>query len=178
MYGYKELEVLDERDHRCELATLADDGRTVVGRGGTGIGYISADGEWCDKSTLQPVDVEGNEITPVDSSYSAPTKLFDSATVDEYLEHDIRLVYQLQSEDDLTELIGELKCGTIFTFPYSYRGGLEADVGFILMADDENIFLAVGNLTKTDFIGLQQLAAAIDEEEEADETDFMSFDML
>jgi len=100
--------------------------------------------------------------------------------VDVYLDDDIHLVYQLQSDDHLTELMGGLQRSTIFTFPYSYRRGLEADVGLMLMADDEHIhiFLAVGNLTKTDFIGLQQLAAAIDEEEEVDETDFMSFDML
>ena len=27
LYGYKEVEVLDEDGNRCELATLADDGR-------------------------------------------------------------------------------------------------------------------------------------------------------
>ena len=50
LYGFKEVEVLDEDGNQCELATLADDGRTVVGRGGTGMGYIDADGRWCDKS--------------------------------------------------------------------------------------------------------------------------------
>ena len=176
--GYKEIEVLDEQEHRRQLATLADNGRTVVGRSSTGIGYIPADGDWCDKSNLKPADVEGREIKPVESSYSAPTRLFDTAMVDVYLDDDIHLVYQLQSDDHLTELMGGLQRSTIFTFPYSYRRGLEANVGLMLMADDEHIFLAVGNLTKTDFIGLQQLAAAIDEEEEVDETDFMSFDML
>src|SRR4051794_202632 len=53
LYGYKEMEVLAEDGQRCELATLADDGCTVVGRGGTGIGQLSADGLWCDKQTLK-----------------------------------------------------------------------------------------------------------------------------
>jgi len=43
--GYKEIEVLDEQEHRRQLATLADNGRTVVGRSSTGIGYIPADGD-------------------------------------------------------------------------------------------------------------------------------------
>ena len=47
LYGYKELEVLDDEGRKCELATLAGDGRTVVARGGTGIGYVSQDGLWC-----------------------------------------------------------------------------------------------------------------------------------
>ena len=50
LYGYKELLVLDENGETCEMATLAEDGHTVVGKGGTGMGYLSADGQWCDKS--------------------------------------------------------------------------------------------------------------------------------
>ncbi len=178
LYGYKEVEVRDDREGRCELATLADDGRTIVGRGGTGIGYLSADGHWCDKSALKPVDVEGEEIEPVPSSFSAPIKLFDTAGCDEYLQHNIRLVYQLESEEDLADLCRELERGTIFKFPYSYRGGLEADAAFLLMGEDQNIFLAVGNPTKVEFIGLQQTAAISEEESDSDEMDLMDFDMI
>ena len=42
----------------------------------------------------------------MESSYSAPTRLFDTAMVDVYLDDDIHLVYQLQSDDHLTELMG------------------------------------------------------------------------
>lgn len=178
LYGYKEVEVLDDDNNRCELATLADDGSTIVGRGGTGIGYVSADGHWCDKSVLKPVDVEGKQIEPVPSSYSAPIKLFETVTYDEYLQHSVRLVYQLQSDDDLSDLMQELKRGTIFTFPYSYRGGLEADSAFLLLGDDGTMFLAVGNPTKVEFIGLQQTAAVVEEDSEAEETDLMDFDMI
>ncbi len=82
LYGYKEVKVLDEDGNRCELATLADDGRTVVARGGTGLVYVDADGCWSDKAKLKPIDVEGNEIQPVASSFSAPIKLFETASVD------------------------------------------------------------------------------------------------
>lgn len=179
LYGYKEVEVLDEDGNRCELATLAEDGRTVVGRGGTGLGYVDADGCWSDKSKLKPVDLDGHEIQPVASSFSAPIKLFETTGVDEYLSHNIRSVYQLETEDDIGSLVDELQKGTIFSFPYSFRGGLEADAGFLLMGSDGNAFLAVGNPAKVEFIGLQQTAAVMDdEEEEADETDLMDFDMI
>ncbi|MHC4404913.1 MAG: hypothetical protein ACYTG0_35145, partial [Planctomycetota bacterium] len=75
LYGFKEVEVLDEEDRPCELATLADDGRTIIGRGGTAIGCLSPDGNWCDKAALKPVDSEGNEIRPVPSSFAAPVPL-------------------------------------------------------------------------------------------------------
>lgn len=177
LYGYKEAEVLDDHGHRCELATIANDGRTVVAMGGTGLGQISADGLWCDKSQLKPIDLDGNEIKPVPSSFSAPVKLFEVASVDQYLQHNIRSIYQLETEDDTSELLGELKRGTIFSFPYSYRGGLEADAGFLLMNESGNIFLAVGSPTKVEFIGLQQTAVLVDEEDD-EETDLMDFDMI
>ncbi len=82
LYGYKEVKVLDEGGNRCELATLADDGRTVVARGGTGLVYVDADGCWSDKVKLKPIDVEGNAIQPVASSFSVLIKLFEAAHVD------------------------------------------------------------------------------------------------
>jgi hypothetical protein len=178
LYGYKELEVLDERGRQCELATLGDDGHTVVGRGGTGLGYLSADGEWREKSQLQAVDLEGKPIQPVPSSFAAPIKLFDTVNADQYLAHNVRLVYQLDTDDDTSELLSELRRGTIFAFPYSYRGGLESDAGFLLLGDDGNIFLAVGNPTRAEFLGLQQPVAWTDEEDATDETDLMDFDMI
>ncbi|MEM8670364.1 MAG: hypothetical protein AAGG48_22760 [Planctomycetota bacterium] len=181
LYGYKELEVLDENKRLCELATLADDGRTVVGRGGTGLGQLDADGLWTEKSDLKPVDLHGDEIEPVPSSFSKPIKLFDTATPEDYLSHNVRLVYLLEIEESehFESLREELDRGTIFTFPYSYRGGLEADAGFLLKGDDGNLFLAVGDPCEVEFIGLtQQAAVAVEDEEGVDETDLMDFDMI
>jgi hypothetical protein len=177
LYGYKEVEALDDQGRRCELATLTGDGRTVVGRGGTAFGQISPDGTWRDKGQLRPIDVDGKQIESVPSSFGAPVKLFDTSTVDEYLQHNIRLVYQLSCDAERADLDAELARGTIFKFPYSYRGGLEADAGFLLQGEDGNMFLAVGNPTKVEFIGLQQMAA-LEEEGELDETELMDFDMI
>ena len=88
------------------------------------------------------------------------------------------LVYQLDTEDEIESLVQELRRGTIFSFPYSYRGGLEADAGFLLMGEDGHLFLAVGDPTNVEFIGLQQMAAMVAEEDEVDETDLMDFDMI
>jgi hypothetical protein len=178
LYGYKELEVLDQKGRRCELATLAGDGQTVVGRGGAALATLDADGRWCEKSQLKPVDVDGKEITPVTSSYAAPIESLAACSVDEYLQHNIRLVYQLEGEGDVAALQSELKGGTIFKFPYSYRGGIEADAGFLLASDDGNLFFAVGNPTKVEFLGLAQVAVAEDEDPETEEMDMLDFDMI
>lgn len=178
LYGYKELEALDAKGRKCELATLAGDGRTVVGRGGAALATLDADGKWCEKYQLKPIDLEGKEITPVASSYAAPIESLQPCPVDEYLQHNVRLVYVLESEGDVTAIAEELKQGTIFKFPYSYRGGLEADAGFLLAGDEGHLFMCVGNPTKVEFIGLAQAAIAGDEDPETEELDMMDFDMI
>ncbi len=117
LYGFKELEVLDEQGGRCELATLADDGKTVVGRGGVTYAYLSPDGAWCDKSGLKPVDLDGREIQPVASSFSAPVALVEKATLEEYLSHNVRSVYLMQSEGDPAGLLAELRGGDDLQVP-------------------------------------------------------------
>ncbi len=180
LYGFKELEVIDDTGQCCELATLAEDGRTVIGKGGTGIGYLSADGCWADKTELKPVDIEGEEIKPVTSSFGTPISLTESVTIDKFLNHSIRLCYLMQPEAIHESLMKALTDGTIYSFPYSYRGGLEADAGFLLMNSDKQVYFLVGDATVVEMVGLQQ-AASVTPEEDGNEDDsggMMDFGMI
>ena len=182
LYGFKEMEVLDDQDRTCELATLSDDGKTLVGKGGTGIGYLDVDGKWTDKTKLKAVNLEGVEIQPVPSSFAAPIELAGTATVDDYLDHSVRLVYRLErdAESSLGEaLLVSLKQGAIYKFNYSYRGGLEWDVGFMLMNESSEVFFLVAVPSQLEFVGLQQVAAVVDDPEQApDAADLMDFGMI
>lgn len=171
LYGYVETEVVDESGKPCELVTLAGDGHTLIGRGGTALGYFSPTGEWRKKSELVPVDVEGNRIVPVKSTFDAPVPLERTVTVEEFLNHNIGSVYQLMNDSIDTAFLEELTKGMIFQFPFSYRGGLEAHAGFVLRGSDGNIFLLVGSPTQVEFIGLNQPAPAVVEESTAEEED-------
>ena len=179
LYGFKEVQALDESNELCQLATLAGDGCTLIGKGGTGLGYLDADGSWCDKAELVAVDKDGNPIEPVPSSFSAAIKLFETATVEEFLEHNIRLVYAVEALNGADDLMAELDRGTIFTFPYSYRGGLEADAGFLLTNESGDVMLAVGTPTQIEFIGMAAPAATVDETgADVEDVDMMDFDMI
>ena len=179
LYGFKTVRALNDADHDCELATLAGDGRTLVGKGGTGLGWLDAEGGWREKKELKPVDNEGAEITPVESSFAAPIKLFDTATPEEYLECNVRLVYSIETEDEIDDILSELKRGTIFSFPYSYRGGLEADAAFLLINSDDEVMMVVGTKTKTEFVGIQAQSAVVEEESTEEGTgDIMDFGMI
>jgi len=179
LYGFVQIESFDEQGRKCTLATLADDGRSVIPSGGTAFASLSPEGYWINKSSLVPTDSQGNRITPVTSSYAAPVPLEKVCSVEDYLSHDIRAVYQISSGGDWSALVHELKKGTIFTFPYSFRGGLEPDVGFLLAAADGTPFFVVASPPRLEFVGLEQTAGVAEEDEsaaEAEET--IDFGML
>jgi hypothetical protein len=180
LYGFKELETLDEHGKKCELTTLADDGKTLIGLGGTGVGYLTIDGNWVDKAELKAVDLEGKEKIPVPSSFAARIRLEQEATLEEYLNHNFRLVYLLKAADVSEQLHQALVHQSIFKFDYSYRGGLEPDVGFLLMNEDNEIFFLVGESTNIEYKGLQKMAAVADEDpvDTDSDSDLMDFGMI
>jgi hypothetical protein len=180
LYGFKESEVLDDQGRRCELATLAQDGQTVVGRGGAAFGTLTVDGTWIEKDKLRPVDTDGRTITPVASSFSAPVPLLEQVAPEDYLDCAVRAVYVMESTDDIAPLVEELKQGAIYRFPYSFRGGLEFDQGFLLANSEGVVFCAVGKASKVEFLNLAQAAPAVDEEEPENEedADAMDFSMM
>jgi hypothetical protein len=176
LYGFKETEVLDDKEQKCELATLAADGQTVVGRGGSGFGNLTVDGLWIEKAQLTPVDPAGQKVEPVISSFAAPVPLTEKVSAEDYLDCAVRSIYQLDSPDDIAPLADELQKGTIYRFPYSFRGGLEPDQGFLLANAEGELFCAVGKATKVEFLSLAQAAAAYEEDEAADEDDADAMD--
>lgn len=178
IYGFVDVQALDEEGRRCDLATLADDGRTLIGRGGTALAVLSVDGEWLEKGKLRPVDPEGKTITPAASSFNAPIRLVQKVTIDEFLSHNVRSVYLMGCDGDLTALKSALAGGAIFTFPFSFRGGLEADQGFLLQGQDQNLFLAIGQPTRLHFVGLEQVAAGDDEGADVEDEDSLDFGMM
>jgi len=179
LYGYVETEVQDESGKHCEVGTLTGDGHSIVGKGGTALAYLSQDGLWRKKTDLKPVDLQNSIITPVKSTFDSKVALDKKATIDDYLSHNIHLVYRLECTVDATALMDELKAGAIFTFPFSYRGGVEASVGFLLLGADANVFLCVGTPTKVEFIGLKHRAPVAEETEAAaEEEDLLDFSLV
>lgn len=178
LYGFIDVETLDEQGRKCTLATLAEDGRTLIGASGSAMASLSVDGHWLDRKTLRPVDAQGQVMTPVPSSYAAPVVLGETATIDEYLSHNIRSVYQVGAETDLGPLMAELQKGTIYRFPYSFRGGLEPDAGFLLLAADGTPFVAIGSATSLSMVGLQQATTVTEDEAEGEDDDSLDFSMM
>jgi hypothetical protein len=190
LYGYVETETLDETGQVCTQALLTPDGHTVAGPGNIALAYWSPAGLWREKEELRSVDAtDGSIIVPVKSTFAFPVNLDNPAkraTLDQVLDHAIRLVYRLIPEvgsqrsevsaltSDFRPLTSALVQGTIFTFPFSYRGGDLASVGFVLLGSDGGIYLLVGNPVATEYVGLDAPASVAEEDiaEEEEELDF------
>ncbi|HKB04129.1 MAG TPA: hypothetical protein VKD90_18040 [Gemmataceae bacterium] len=186
LYGYVDSEVVDEAGRACELGTLLGDGHSVVGKGGTGLAYLSPDGLWRKKADLRPVDRDGKPIPTVKSTFDTVVPLSDQATIEYYLSHNIHLIYLLTHEpaegmapQPIEELTEDLREGTIYRFPFSYRGGVAATVGFLLAGGDGNLFLCVGVPTAIEYVGLKATAAVVaDPGDEAAEEDALDFSLV
>lgn len=179
LYGFVDRETLDESGKPCTLVTLLADGRTLAGKGGVASVMLSQDGEWLDRAKLAPVDATGAAITPVPSSFAAPIELATTATTRDVLSCDVRLLYHVSIPEPL---LGALVKGAIFTFPYSFRGGLQADVAFLLAGATGDTFLLVSEPREARFLSLRKATGLVGDDdasdEGADESEELDFAML
>lgn len=181
LYGYVDTEVEDAAGRGCQLAILGGDGRTLVGRGGSALLMLDPAGNYCPRTAISPVGIDDKPVARVESTLGTPIDLSRRATVDEYLGHSVRAVYALTPPMGAEALLTELRGGAIYTFPFSYRGGLNPDTGFLLAGSDGTPFLAVGQRAQLQFVSLAQLAdpdepVALDED--GGDEDDMDFGMM
>ncbi len=182
VYGSVQVVTTDHEDAKAELLSLARDGRTLIPLGGTGSGYVNKDGFWVETGERIPVDVDGDPIEVVESSFSAPILLKTKVNEDDLLDHPVRLAYNLGAENAPEKLMADLESGTIYQFGFSYRGGPVEDPAFLLSDLDGDLWMLICNESEVTFRSFKQAAvcsaAATDEIEDDSEDDNFDFDML
>lgn len=176
LYGSRSIETLDADGQRCNLATLASDGRTLIPNGGTAMAHLSPSGEWVENDALAAVDREGHPLAKLPSSFEGSIALEETVDEDHLLEHSIRLTYALAADNAPTDaptgaLAVALAEGTIFTFPFSWRGGFDTDPAFLLQSEEGGIWLLIGDPNAIRLVGLEQAAACGPEAEEEPEAE-------
>ena len=181
LYGSVEIEAFDEKGREASLRVLAADGKTLIDRGGTALTTVNEKGTSVDRSSLQAVDEDADPIEPVPSSFNEPNEL-KRAAIDDYLGQMFKSLYLIQpppEDGDLRYLKDHLDGEQIYTFPFSWRGGVEYDQAFVLGADGE-AFMVVGKPAEFEYVKLNQ-AMALDStgtEEEEISGDDIDFDLL
>ncbi len=174
LYGYVKTEVLDDKGRPCKAATLASDGRTLIPAGGFALAYVSPNGLWRDKKELNAVDMNGNPIIGVTSTFKEVVPLTQTSTVENFLDHNIRMAYELTPEGESgipKSLLSELEKGQIYTFPFSYRGGLTPDTAFLIEGADKTVWMLVGKKTDINFLSYDQAKGFTENDDTEDEDD-------
>jgi hypothetical protein len=183
IYGDVSLETFDDSGKPCELVTLARDGKTIIAMGGTASGYITEDGDWVERGELTATNANGDKLNIVPSTFDIKTELTREASIEEYLDHAVRLSYLLTPGESAVDSSFEkaIRDGRIFRIDFSYRGGSFADPAFILGGDDGTIWLMIGEPGEVDYVTLSQAAIcaanATSESDGDDDGDF-DFDMM
>jgi hypothetical protein len=180
LYGWTELKALDDSGRECRIVSMDESGTVIIPKGGLGLGILSPDMDWVERSSLKAVRNDGVDAELVKSSYSVPVELKDTVDAETFLDHSITSVYQLDgAPEELAAAVGN----KIYTFTYSYRDSYQGDTAFVLAAGGTpvstkagTLFMLVGYKTEYEMLTLAQ-AGAIDEtdgedEEEPDELDF------
>jgi hypothetical protein len=178
LYGSVEIEAFDEKGNPAQLLVLASDGKTLLNKGGTALATVDQKGNSIERPSLKAVNLEGEEIEMVESSFSAPNKL-KVADIDDYLSQVVKSIYVLDPDDggDIKFLLDHLSSGLICSFPFSYRGGTEYDNAFII-GNKDDAFMVIGKQARFQFAKLNQAARLDSLEEEEVSGDDIDFDLL
>ncbi len=177
LYGWTELRALTPQGDVCRQAGLDSNGVTIVTKGATKVGLMCEDGCWMEKTELTPMHADGSPVQMVPSSFDEGINLGEKGSLEQLMDLIVTAVYQLSGDgsEALASALGE----DIYTFPFSYRGGIEAATAFIITANGVP-FILVGEPATFDFVGLDELATldeSDDNEEEIDDED-LDFGMM
>lgn len=169
------MEAFDAAGEPAVINVLAQDGKTLIGVGGTALEMVDRAGNSVDRSEIRILNAEGEELEPTESSF-AHVNILKKAKLDDYLSLLVKAVYWLHPADgsDTGLLSDHLRDGRLFTFPFSFRRGIETSDAYIV-GNQEDVFLVVGDCATLEFVKFSQpVYLDVPEEQEisVDEIDF------
>jgi hypothetical protein len=174
IYGWQEKLVFDDDNKECTLAYTDDTGTLVIPKGGVGLGIVSPEGEWVERSSLKARTLDGGDAALIPSSYDVPNALSKKVSGEEFLDYTITAAYQLGGDSVFCAALGD----AIYTFDYIYRDGYETTTAFVLQSNG-TAFLLLGYETGIEMLDLNQTAEIDAEDEDPDEDeDTIDFMMM
>jgi hypothetical protein len=109
VYVWTETKYTDSEGKLSSFITMLDDGRTMLGTGGLALKSIDAHGNEIDKSTIVAIYEDGSEATLFPSVFDGETVLDSKKSIQDYLEMDVKAVYQLTFVLYYTDFSARLK---------------------------------------------------------------------
>jgi hypothetical protein len=176
VYGYVEEIVYDKNNSLCTLASLLDNGSTIVPNGSTALKTVDTYNREVDKKSLKTVYLDGSDAILVPSSYDGEISLTE-ATLDNIYDLEVTSVYQMdfEIEADKLQAVNILKTVPGLGFVFNYRADYEGADAIIIAAQD-SFFILVGRKLQFSFLMNDQILAIEDTDEQIDEE--VDFGML
>ena len=179
IYGYTVVDVKDDKGSKCGLATISDDGKYILSKGCVGYTTLDEQNQYVASSNITMVDLEGNPLEKIPSSFDLEKIELEKTSLDEYLKLHVKSVYQLNPDNEdvaMNKLVELLKKEQVLKFSFNYRTDYDADDAFLLESEG-TVFMVIGTVSPFEFIGLEKVAEEMIEEDEEDDDDF-DFGML
>ena len=176
VYGYTEEAVFDKNGHSCSLASMLDDGMTVVPSGATALKTVDSQNSEVDKKTLKTGYMDGTAAALVPSSYDAEIDLKEVTLTDLY-DLEVTSLYQVDFDNsaDKSVALELLKNVAGLGFVFNYRADYEGANAIVIKSQDA-VFILVGRSLQFEYLKNQQ--ALIVEETETDSEEDVDFGML
>lgn len=173
LYGWSTLVATDAAGVACTAAYLSPEDSMLVPSGAAKMATVDEQGVLVKKTDLVAIDLEGNRLESFASSFDEEINLRETASEEEFLDHEWASVYQIQ-HPELAAAVGN----RIFTFPFNYTTGTTRYEGY-LMNCPAGLFCFAGS--KVDFVPVSLgEEAVIDETEEdvVEDIDDLDFSMI
>ncbi len=172
LYGWIDNKAVDAEGRTCTLGSLSGDGLHIFGSGCFELLYQDTDGNWLARGATQAMDETGRLLEKQPSSFQQVIELDQTVSIDHYLAHTVRAVYELQAPADLVAHVTTVD--GFYRFPFNYTAGYSPDAGF-LVANDTGLFLVVGEESGYPFIGPDHVPVPEDIDEDDADLDFGMF---
>ncbi len=175
LYGWVNTQVFDDNNSLCVTASLLEDGKTLIPAGGFALKLLGSDGNEVARKDLIAKNSDGEVLESIPSVFDRPILLRADATIEDYLDLQVKVVYQLIMESGKDELVAALAT-RFLSFDFNYRAGYEVDTGFLIAAEGQ-IFAIIGKPAVFEFITLET-PAVVDSEDTVEEDESLDFGML
>lgn len=174
VYGSTEKVILDDNGNPCKAVSMDESGTIIIPKGGVALGIVNQNLEWVDRAQLMVVNMAGEKVDQIPSTFTTPINLDKKVSVEEFLDHTITTVYQLIGDyADLIELVKKEK--EIYYFNFNYRNSYDSSPAF-LITNGTDLFMLAGYKNDFEFLALQETSVIDAEEEETTETDDFDID--
>lgn len=179
VYGHVEEVISDSNGELCSVASILEDGQTIIVSGATALKTVDSENKEISKDAIKTVNLDGTDAVLVPSSYDTDAVL-TPGTLDDLFNLEITAVYQLVWEDEAAklDLIAYLGTNKVLKLVFNYRADYEGADAVLITAQNQ-VFALTGKFLEFQFLENKQVIVLEDKVADATvEEDSMDFGML